>query len=336
MSSPAPMISATLADLPLKAPIRISGFSFSSTPVANVTVHRGHAVGRGEASGVYYTGDTAAAAVTALAHFAAQHMGPLTRADLRNAMPPGGARNALDCALWDLEASEQGIPVWQLAGLDQPRPIVTTITLGVDHPAIMADQARTFGFAKALKLKLLGEAGADAKRVRAVRAARPDVWIGVDANQGYRPATITPLIDALVECDVKLLEQPFPRGTESDLDGLKLPIPVAADESCLDLKELETLPGRFDVVNIKLDKCGGLTEALMIAKRARELGLGVMVGNMMGSSLAAAPAFLVGQLCDIVDLDGPMFLAEVAGPAMSYDDGLAWCPPQIWGSGAHG
>lgn len=335
MSTLVPTIAATLADLPLKAPIRISGFSFSSTPVVNVTVHRGRSTGRGEASGVYYTGDTAAGAALALEHFAAQHQGPLNRVDLRHQMPAGGARNALDCALWDLEADEQGIPVWQLAGLEPPRPVITTITLGVDHPAIMADQARAFGFAKALKLKLLGEAEADAKRVRAVRAARPDVWMGVDANQGYRPDTIELLLAALVDCDVKLLEQPFPRGAESDLDGLKLPIPVAADESCLDLAELETLPGRFDVVNIKLDKCGGLTEALMIAKRARELGLGVMVGNMMGSSLAAAPAFLVGQLCDIVDLDGPMFLAETAGPAMSYDDGMAWCPPQIWGSGDH-
>lgn len=329
-------VHAALSDLPLKAPIRIAGYSFQSTPVVVVRVRRGDACGRGEASGVYYTGDTPEKAVDAINTYVSQLQGPLDRHRLRTEMPACGARNALDCALWELESNEQATPVWQLAGIEQPQPIRTTITLSADDPDIMADQARAFDFAKALKLKLLGDSHGDSLRIRAVRAARPDVWLGVDANQGYCRDTIEPLIAALVDSRVSLLEQPFPRGAERDLDGISLPIPIAADESCLDLAELEAMAGRFDVINIKLDKCGGLTEALMMVRRARALGLEVMVGNMMGSSLASAPAFLIGQLCNIVDLDGPMFLAEASGPMMSYADGLAWCPPEVWGNGRGG
>jgi L-alanine-DL-glutamate epimerase-like enolase superfamily enzyme len=137
-----------------------------------------------------------------------------------------------------------------------------------------------------------------------------------------------------MDCGVSLLEQPFKRGNEAALDGLRLPLPVAADESCLDLVELETLLGRFDVVNIKLDKCGGLTEGLLIARRAQELGLRVMVGNMMGTSLSAAPGFVLGQLCDVVDLDGPFFLAADPAPAVSYAGGNVWCADDVWGPSA--
>jgi L-alanine-DL-glutamate epimerase-like enolase superfamily enzyme len=197
----------------------------------------------------------------------------------------------------------------------------------------MADGAvQLYPHAKALKLKLSGDCDIDIERVRAVRKVRPDVWIGVDANQGYTAASIGNLIPVLMDCGVALLEQPFKRGAEAQHDGLKLPLPVAADESCLDLVELETLPGRFDVVNIKLDKCGGLTEALAIARRAAELGLKVMVGNMCGTSLSMAPGFVVGQLCDIVDLDGPIFLKADRQPAVSYADGLIWCGPEVWGA----
>ena len=208
------------------------------------------------------------------------------------------------------------------------------MTLGADDPEPMARGALGFGDARALKLKLTGEPRLDIERVRAVRAARPDVWLGVDANQGYVPASIEPLIGVLVDCGVSLLEQPFRRGAEAEHDGIRFPIPVAADESCLDLSELETLPGRFDVVNIKLDKCGGLTEGLMIAHRARELGLKVMVGNMVGTSLSAAPGFVLGQLCDIVDLDGPILIANDPAPSVVYDGGYVVCPPEVWGPDA--
>jgi L-alanine-DL-glutamate epimerase-like enolase superfamily enzyme len=196
----------------------------------------------------------------------------------------------------------------------------------------MAERASKYTQARALKLKLTGELELDSARVRAVRQARPGTWLGVDANQGYEIGALDALMEVLVAADVALLEQPLKRGREADLDGYTSPIPIAADESCLTLAEVPALAGRFDVVNIKLDKCGGLTEALAMAHEARRLGLSVMVGNMVGTSLAMAPAFVVGQLCDIVDLDGPTFLAQDREPSIVYDAGEVWSGPNVWGS----
>ncbi len=320
-------------DLPLARPFRISGYTFHSTPVVLAHVSRGGLTGRGEAAGVYYTGDTTDVFVEQLRAMIPAVAAGLDRTALQSALPAGGARNALDCALWELESLESGRPAWAIAGLAPPRALLTTLTLGAEDPGVMA-QGATIDYAhgKALKLKLSGETDLDIERVRAVRKARPDVWMGVDANQGYDATTIAALIPVLMDCGVSLLEQPFKRGAEAQLDGLKLPLPVAADESCLNLAELETLPGRFDVVNIKLDKCGGLTEGLAIARRATQLGLKVMVGNMSGSSLAMAPSFVVGQLCDVVDLDGPVLLKQDRVPGVTYTDGMIWCPPQVWGA----
>ena len=164
-----------------------------------------------------------------------------------------------------------------------------------------------------------------------MRAARPDVWLGVDANQGYTFDQLRPLVDHLVAADVKLIEQPLARGREADLEGFASPIPIAADESVQGLAEVAGLVGRFNIVNIKLDKCGGLTEGLAMAREARRLGLGVMVGNMMGSSLAMAPSYLVGQFCDVVDLDGPTFLARDRTPGVAYANGLISCSDEVWG-----
>jgi L-alanine-DL-glutamate epimerase-like enolase superfamily enzyme len=321
-------------DLPLRRPFRISGYVFEVTPVVVVTARRGPHSGRGEAAGVYYLKDTPDAAAATLREFVRAMPRDLTRESLQTLLPPGAARNALDCALWELEARERGLGVWTLAGLPRPRPLLTTITLGADLPAVMAEGARAYDFAKALKLKLTGETAVDAERVRAVRAARPDVWLGVDGNQGFDPATLAPLLPVLLECGVQILEQPFRRGSESEHDGLKLPLPVAADESCQHLGEMDSLVGRFDIVNIKLDKCGGLTEGLAMARRAQELGLKIMVGNMTGTSLSVGPAFVLGQLCDIVDLDGPLFLADDPPPAVTYRDGSVDCPPAVWGGPA--
>ena len=320
--------------LTLKTPFRIAGHVFTTSDVVTVRLRRAGRQGLGEAAGVYYTGDTPEGARDTLLAQAEALSPGLTRDALRTLLPPGGARNALDCALWDLEAKEQGRPVWQLAGLPEPRPLLTTVTLGADDPAIVHQGARDLAGVRAIKLKLDGDCDTDIARVRAVRAARPDVWLGVDANRGYSgPDALAPLVPVLVEAGVKLLEQPFPRGDEALMEGLSLPLPTAADESCLDLAELETLPGRFDVVNIKLDKCGGLTEGLLMARRARELGLKVMVGNMLGTSLALAPGWLLGQLCDVVDLDGPLFLSADREPGARYVDGLVSCDPAVWGAG---
>jgi L-alanine-DL-glutamate epimerase-like enolase superfamily enzyme len=198
----------------------------------------------------------------------------------------------------------------------------------------MAEGARNYADARAIKIKLTGALLLDIARVRAIREARPDVWLGVDANQGFSARDLPALVQAMGEQNVSLIEQPLPRGSEADLEGFKSAIPIAADESALGLDDVPGLVGRFDVVNIKLDKCGGLTEALLIAKEARRLGLGVMVGNMVGTSLAMAPAFILGQLCDFVDLDGPTFLEQDRVPGVEYAAGQIWCPDDVWGTPA--
>lgn len=312
-------------------PFRIAGYVFADTPVLVVRLTDGEHVGRGEGAGVYYLDDDVCAMLAAIEGVRSDIERGVSRKELQELLPAGGARNALDCALWELDAKRCGRPVWQLADVPEPRPLRTTFTIGADDPAAMAKDAMDYAQARSLKLKLTGELKLDIARVRAVRKARPDCWIGVDANQGFVIEELTDLVAALVEEEVKLLEQPLARGRELDLVGFDCPIPIAADESVLTLDDVDGLVGRFDVVNIKLDKCGGLTEALAMARRARELGLGVMVGNMMSSSLAMAPAFVLGQLCDLVDLDGPIFLAADCDPGAVYEGGSVSCPDAVWG-----
>jgi L-alanine-DL-glutamate epimerase-like enolase superfamily enzyme len=326
----------TQEELPLKAPFRISGYTFTHVPVLVATLTQGPLQGRGEAAGVYYLDDEPARMAESIeAHRQSIEKG-VTRGELRDLLPVGGARNALDCALWDLEAKRAGRPVWSLAGLGQVTPPITTFTLGADDPQVMAEAAKAYAGARALKLKLSGDLDTDAARLEAVRAARPDVWLGVDANEGYTAESLPCLIPRLQKACVQLLEQPLPRGSEAQLEGLACPMPLAADESVQGLSEVESLVGRFDVVNIKLDKCGGLTEALLMVAEARRLGLKVMVGNMVGTSIAMAPAFVVAQLCDYVDLDGPTFLAVDPPPTVCYDDGRIWCPDAVWGGAPGG
>jgi L-alanine-DL-glutamate epimerase-like enolase superfamily enzyme len=318
--------------LRLSAPFRISGHVFEASPVTIVNLRQGHIVGRGEAAGVYYTNDTPVDMLETLEGLRAELEEGISREALRGVLPPGGARNAVDCALWELEARVLGMPAWRMAGIPKPQPLITTFTVGADDPEVMAQKARAYTHARAIKLKLTGEAELDIERVRAVRKARPDAWIGVDANQGYVPKTLAQLLPALVDAEISLLEQPCRRNHEDDLDGIDRVIPIAADESILDLSELEERAHRFDVINIKLDKCGGLTEGLMMAKRAREMEKRVMVGNMVGTSLAMAPAFILGQQCDIVDLDGPTFLVRDRSPGVVYSDGRIDCPDHVWGA----
>jgi L-alanine-DL-glutamate epimerase-like enolase superfamily enzyme len=327
-------LEVTVARLPLKSPFRISGYTFTDVPVLVVTLEQGRLRGLGEATGVYYFNDDPPAMAASIEALRDRIERGITREELREILPAGGARNAVDCALWDLEAKRAGKPVWKLAGLDQVTPPITTFTLGADDPAAMAEGAMAFADARALKLKLSGALEIDIRRLEAVREARPDVWLGVDANQGYTRETLSLLIPALLDTGVQLLEQPLPRGSDADMECLNCPIPLAADESVQGLAGVEPLVGRFDVVNIKLDKCGGLTEALLMVAEVRRLGLRAMVGNMVGTSLAMAPAFVVAQLCDFVDLDGPTFLASDREPSVRYDDGRIWCPDDVWGGAA--
>jgi L-Ala-D/L-Glu epimerase len=317
--------------LPFSAPFRIAGRVFERQDAVLVTLDDGVHRGRGEASGVFYLNDDVAHMLAAIEAQRAVIERGIDRAQLQRLLPPGGARNALECALWELEAGRAGRPVWALAGLKPPRELITTFTLGAEAPEIMAAGACRYAAARALKLKLTGDLELDCARVTAVRAVRPDVWLGVDANQAYTIDQLPRLVEVLVSTRVELIEQPLARGREADLEGLDSPIPLAADESALSRNDVAGLVGRFDTVNIKLDKCGGLTEALAMAHEARHAGLDVMVGNMMGSSLAMAPAFVLGQLCDVVDLDGPIFLAHDRTPAVRYAGGRIWCDEAVWG-----
>jgi L-alanine-DL-glutamate epimerase-like enolase superfamily enzyme len=320
--------------LRLAAPFRISGYVFEETEIVLVTLGDGAHRGRGEGAGAYYLGDDQDRMIAEIEAARSEIEKGIDRAGLQQLMPRGGGRNAVDCALWELDAARSGLPAWQLAGIAAPRPLLTTFTLGADSPEQMAEGAKAYAGARAIKVKLTGEIELDLARVEAIRAARPDVWLGVDANQGYDRRGLAWLAEALVEQRIALIEQPLPRGAEAELEGFSSPIPLAADESVLDSADLAGLVGRFDVVNIKLDKSGGLTEALAMVEEARRLGLGLMVGNMVGTSLAMAPAYVVGQHCDIVDLDGPTFLAQDRTPGVVYRDGLIACGDEVWGGGA--
>lgn len=326
----------TIESWPMAEPLKISGHTHLDAPVVVVTLRRLWHCGRGEATGAFYKGDTPQRLQAQIEAVRPHIETGITRLQLRRLLPPGGARNALDCALWELEAECAGNPVWKLAGLEEPRPLLTTVTVGADAPARMADLAAgRLAQARALKLKLLGDRQ-DADRVRAVRAARPDVWIGVDGNQGFDIAALRALLPTLEAAHVGLIEQPLPVGQDAALSSLSTSIPIAADESAQSLDDLPLVAAHFDAVNIKLDKCGGLTEALQMVDSAKRLGLKTLVGCMGGTSLAVAPALLVGQRCDLVDLDAPLFLAEDRQPSLVYQSGLVRAPAGGWGCASAG
>ncbi len=311
-------------------PFEISGYVFDHSRVVTVTLSQGSHIGTGEASGVYYLGDDTDNIVAQIESVRDAVEAGVSRAELQSLLPRSGARNAIDCAMWALEAAQAQKSVAELAGVPRYGSLETTFTLGVADPEDMANAALKLKSATALKLKLGGEPRLDFARVAAVRSVRPDIWLAVDANQGFNRCDMDALITNLVTYDVSLLEQPLRRGCEEDLRGFGSPIPIAADESVLETDDLVDLVGLFDIINIKLDKCGGLTEALRMARRAKELGFGVMVGNMMGTSRAMAPAFVLGQYCSVVDLDGPTFLARDTEPAVKYDRGRISLQDPVW------
>jgi L-alanine-DL-glutamate epimerase-like enolase superfamily enzyme len=313
-------------------PFRITGYVFEAMPSIVVRITDGERVGRGEAAGVYYLGDDQQHMIEAIEQVRGRVEAGLTRDELQDLLPPCGARNALDCALWELDSLLSGVPVWKLAGVPRPTPLITTFTLPADDPATLAIKIERLASAKAIKLKLDGEVDLDHERMRVVREARPDAWLAVDANQGFVPENLDRLAAAVREFSVSLIEQPLKRGDEAALEGWSPGIPVAADESILDLNELQERAAYFDVINIKLDKCGGLTEALKMARAARMFGKQLMVGNMGGSTLAMAPGFLLAQLCDFVDLDGPYGLADDPLAGQIYNNGHIFVPEALWGA----
>jgi L-alanine-DL-glutamate epimerase-like enolase superfamily enzyme len=312
-------------------PFRIAGYVFDAMPSVVAHITEGNSVGRGEAAGIYYLGDDQDRMLATIEQVRDEVESGVTRADLQLLLPACGARNALDCALWELEAREKRMPVWQLAGVPAPVPRVTTFTLPADDPSVLATKVNRLASAKAIKLKLDGNIDIDRERIAVVRGARPDAWIGVDANQGFVRDDLDALARALRDFSMELVEQPLKRGDEASLEGWNPGVPVAADESILGLEELHERARYFDVINIKLDKCGGLTEGLKMAHTARELGKQVMVGNMGGSTLAMAPGFVLAQLCDIVDLDGPFGHADDPLSEQIYDRGEINVPQSLWG-----
>ncbi len=254
----------------------------------------------------------------------------IDRAGLQAALPAGAARNALDCALWDWEAKRAAQRVWECAGLAAPGPVVTAFTLSLDTPEKMEQAARQHAHRPLLKIKL--GTPDDMPRLEAVRRGAPEARIIIDANEGWSAEVYADLAPHLLRLGVAMVEQPLPAGADDMLNEIDRPLPVCADESCHDRESLPGLKGKYDMINIKLDKTGGLTEALALREAARAEGYRMMVGCMVGTSLAMAPATLVAQGAEIVDLDGPLLLAEDRDPPLHYDESGAHPPlPELWG-----
>ncbi len=313
----------------LRTPLVISRRTIEAVDTLLVTLSDGAAAGQGEAAGVNYHGETMAVMAAELDAMAGPLAGGLTREALREAMPPGGARNAIDAALWDWQAKSSGHSVWQQLGI-APQPVITAATIGIGSPAVMAATAKGFAGLPLLKLKL--NADNPVERVAAVRAARPDARLIVDANESWSVALVEAVAPALADLGVEMIEQPVPAGRDAELAGVTSPLPIGADESCQTLADINRLAPFYQAVNIKLDKCGGLTEALLMAARARELGLDLMVGCMVSTSLSMAPAFVIAQQCRWVDLDGPILLSADRAHGMDYAGGRVSLPdPLLWG-----
>lgn len=316
----------------MREPFHITGKVWTAVETIVVTLTRGENVGRGEGLGVYYHGETPASMIAQIEQVRSAIESGAGRQALIDLLPAGGARNAVDAALWDLESRESARSVAEMAGIGATHPLKTAHTIGAADPKAMAEVAAGLREYSRIKLKLTG-APEDGERVRAVREILPDAWIGIDANQGFTRKTLEALLPGLIDSSVGMVEQPFPIGFDHWLEGWDHPLPIFGDESLIDLPDVEAMPGRFEGINIKLDKCGGLTRGLAIAQRARELGLSVMVGNMSGTSLSMAPAFVLGQLCDVIDLDGPLLLATDRQPAARYHRGTIDMPRALWGDG---
>lgn len=287
--------------------------------------------GRGEATPIYYHGETAASVMVQAESVATAFAAGLDHEGLLRRLPRGAARNAMDAALWDLAARRSGMPVWRAAGIAAPSPLTTAFTLSLDTPEAMQEAARrAAALYPLLKLKLAGEGDAD--RVAAVRRGAPDARLIVDANEAWTGRDVVAEATALLPYGVELIEQPVRAGEDHLLDGLSSPIPLCADESCQDRADLGRCAGRYAAINVKLDKAGGLTEALALAAQARAAGMEIMVGCMLSTSLGIAPAFLLAGQARWVDLDGPLLLARDRADGFSFSGGMMTPPPPgFWG-----
>ncbi|GAB4238260.1 MAG: dipeptide epimerase [Methyloligellaceae bacterium] len=316
---------------PIRGTFTIARGSKRAAEVLVAQVSEGERCGRGECVPYRRYGETMESVRRAIEEQAQRIAQGMTRATLQQVMPPGAARNALDCALWDLEARMRGMSVAELAGLPPPEPLLTAFTISLGTPEEMAEKAAAAAHHSLLKLKL-GAPGGDDERLKAVRAARPDARLIVDANEGWDARALQSLMEACVRHRVELVEQPLPEGRDEALEGLDLPLLVCADESLHTSADLETLRGRYDAINIKLDKTGGLTEALQLMKNARAARMKVMVGCMVATSLAMAPALLLASQAHYADLDGPLLLTKDRAPGLHYEGDRVHPPsPGLWG-----
>lgn len=320
------MLTVTPERFALIRPFTISRGTKTEAAVLTVRITRDGMTGWGECVPYPRYGHTLASVA---AEIEALPQG-ISRADLQTALPPGPARNAVDCALWDWEAKATGRPAWALAGLAAPRPVPIARTISLDDPARMRAAAAALADHPLLKVKL--GTPQDMPRLEAVRAGAPKARLIVDANEGWTPEVYTDLAPHLIRLGVELVEQPLPAGADDMLAEIARPLPVAADESAHDAAGLAGLRAKYDVVNLKLDKTGGLTEGLRAVAEARRLGLRVMVGCMVSTSLSMAPAILLAQGADWADLDGPVDLAEDRHPPVAYDaTSVLPADPALWG-----
>jgi L-alanine-DL-glutamate epimerase-like enolase superfamily enzyme len=323
-------LSVRSESFPIAGAFSISRGAKTEAQVVVAELSDGRHRGRGECVPYARYGETVAGVMAALGAIGNKLAFGLDRAALQQSMPAGAARNALDCAFWDLEAKRAAKPAYELAGLIAPQPLTTAYTISLGTPETMAEAARAASGRKLLKIKLGGTG--DPARIAAVRAAAPHSELIVDANEGWTAGNLAENLAACAAAGVTLIEQPLPADADAALGSIRRPIPVCADESVHDRAGLTALAGRYDAVNIKLDKTGGLTEALAMAREAERLGFGVMVGCMVATSLAMAPAVLVAQGARVVDLDGPLLLAKDRQDGLRYDGSLVYpATPQLWG-----
>ena len=314
----------------LKEPFVISREALTSVEVVVVRLEDGEHAGRGEARGVSYHGETSRRMIEQIEAVRTRIEAGARRDQLLQLLPPGGARNAIDAALWDLEAKQTGVPVWQRTNPQSPRTIVSAVTIGIR--SLEAYEARAGALSGWPWIKIKVDDKSPLAAIEAVRRGAPRARLIVDANQAWTIARLQELAPALAALKVDLLEQPVRAEEDEPLRDIDLPIPVCADEPADTASDLPRLADRYDFVNIKLDKAGGLTAALEFAHAARAAGLRLMVGCMTGSSLAMAPAMVLAQLCEVVDLDGPLLLAGDWANGLTYDHGAMSFPaPQLWG-----
>lgn len=316
---------------PIAGTFRISRGARTTSEVVLVTLEQDGAIGRGECVPYARYGETLDSVESQIEAVRDKLEAGWDRAALNSSFPAGAARNAVDCALWDLEAKLGGVPVWRLAGMGaEPSSVVTAYTLSLDTPDNMAAKAAENAARPLFKLKLTGEG--DLERVAAVRAAAPETRLIVDANEGWTADMVEPYSEKLGALGVEMIEQPLPAADDAMLARVRRPVPICADESAHDRDGFAKLVGKYDMINIKIDKTGGLTEALALKAMAEEAGMDVMVGCMLASSLGMAPAFMVAQGAKVVDLDGPLLLAEDRDPAFRFEGSVMYPPPPaLWG-----